>query len=92
MDVAAAITADRKALTVAVVNPTESAQELDATFAGVSLQGTGRLWRIAPAGLTVQNQIGKPMAVDIVESAVTEAPQRLTIPPISMSIYELELR
>jgi alpha-L-arabinofuranosidase len=92
LDVAAALTADRKALTVAVVNPTESAQDLNVTFTGASVQGKGRLWRIAPASLTAANEIGKPMALDIVESPITETPGRLTVPPISMSIYELELR
>jgi alpha-N-arabinofuranosidase len=55
LDVAAALTVDRKALTIAVVNPTESAQQLDVSVTGVALRGTGRLWQIAPSELTTLN-------------------------------------
>jgi len=92
LDVAAALTADRKELTVAVVNPTESAQSINATFTGVTLQGTGHLWQIAPPKLTTLNQPGKPMAVKIAESNLTEAPGKLEVPPISISIYVLPVQ
>jgi alpha-L-arabinofuranosidase len=88
LDVTAAFTTDRKALTVAIVNPTESVQQLGATFAGVALQGPGRLWRIAPANLATLNEPGKPMVVNISASTLTEAPGQLEVPPISTSIYE----
>lgn len=89
LDVAAAWTADRKALTVAVINPTESAQELDASFAGATIQGTGTLWRMVSPSPTAGNEPGKPMAVNIAESAVLAAPGKMEIPPLSISIYEL---
>ena len=89
LDVAAALTSDRKALTVAIVNPSQSAQQIDATFTGVSLQGTGTLWRIAAPEVTSHNEPGKPMAVNIAESALTGAPGKLEIPPLSISIYAL---
>ncbi len=92
LDVVAALTADRKSLTVAIVNPTESDQQLSATFSGVALQGKGRLWQIAPASLTVRNEIGQPMAVDIVESAVDELPTTLTSPKLSIEIFEFPVK
>jgi alpha-N-arabinofuranosidase len=92
MDAAAALSADRKSLTLAIVNPTESAQQMDVALKGVAVQSAGRLWRIAPADLTAANTPGKPLVVDIVESSLTEAPGRLAIPPISISIYEYSVR
>jgi len=92
LDVAAALTADRKQLTVAIVNPTESAQHIDATFAGVTLQGRGQLWQLAPPSLTANNEPGKPMAVKIAESALTGGAGTLEVPPISISIYVLPLQ
>ncbi len=92
LDVAAAFTADRKELTVAVVNPTQSAQQLNAAFTGVTLQGTCTSWRIAPPALTAQNEPGKPMAVNIAESAITATPEKMEIPPLSISIYELPVQ
>jgi alpha-N-arabinofuranosidase len=92
LDVAAALTADRKTLTVAIVNPTESEQRIDVAFQGVALQLKGRLFRIASPDLNPQNQPGKPPVVDIVESEVTEVPRSLVIPKLSVSLYELPVR
>jgi len=92
LDAAAALTADRKALTVAIVNPTESERQLDVAIQGVTVEDQGRLWRIAGAELTADNQPAKPLVVDIVESPLTGVPGRLTVPKLSMSIYELPLR
>ena len=92
LDAVAALTVDRKSLTVAIVNPSESAQQIDVALKGVAVQDQGRLWRVAGANLAAANEPGKPRAVDIVESPVTQAPGRLAIPPISISIYEFPLR
>ncbi len=89
LDVAAALTADRKTLTVAIVNPTESEQQIDVTFAGVTLQPKGKLYRIAATGLNPRNLPGKPPEVDIVDSVVDNIPAELTIPKLSVSLYEL---
>jgi len=51
LDVAAALTSDRKALTFAVINPTESEQPLILSIEGVSPSGQGRRWRMAPASV-----------------------------------------
>jgi alpha-L-arabinofuranosidase len=92
LDVVAALTADRKALTVAVVNPTESSQQLGASFAGVTLGGGGKSWQVAPASLAAQNEAGKPMAVNIAEGTVAGAPSNITVPPLSITIYELPVQ
>jgi alpha-N-arabinofuranosidase len=42
LDVSAALTADKKGLTVSIVNPTESVQQMDIAVQGVSLQPKGR--------------------------------------------------
>ena len=92
LDAVAALAADRKSLTLAIVNPTESAQQIDVALKGVAVQDTGRLWRIAAADLAAANVPGKPRIVDIVESSLNQAPGRLAIPPISISIYEYPVR
>ncbi|MFP5204930.1 MAG: hypothetical protein ACLGSH_06220, partial [Acidobacteriota bacterium] len=74
------------------INPTESAQELDASFAGATIQGTGTLWRMVSPSPTAGNEPGKPMAVNIAESAVQAAPEKMEIPPLSISIYELPVK
>jgi alpha-N-arabinofuranosidase len=92
LDAVAALTADRKALTVAIVNPTESEQQIDVAIKGAAVQAKGRVWRIAGASLTDDNEPGKPMAVNIVETPFTGAPGPLTVPQLSISIYELPIQ
>jgi alpha-L-arabinofuranosidase len=77
---------------VAIVNPAESEQQIEVAIKGVAVQDKGRLWRIAGADLTADNQPGKPLVVDIVESPLTGVPGRLTVPRLSMSIYEYPVR
>ena len=77
---------------MAIVNPTESEQQIDVAVKGVTVQDKGRMWRIAGADLAADNVPGKPLVVDIVESPLTGVPGRLTVPKLSMSIYEIPLR
>lgn len=92
LDAVAALTADRKTLTLAIVNPTESGQPIDVAFSGATVQNKGRLWRIGSDDLTAANEPGKPPVVDIVETPLTEVPGRLMIPKFSISIYELPIQ
>ncbi|MBZ5586282.1 MAG: alpha-N-arabinofuranosidase [Acidobacteriia bacterium] len=92
LDVAAALGADRKTLSVAVVNPTESEQQLNLAVTGVELTGQGRLWRMAPASLNASIVVGQKPGVEVEERALEAAPKTVAIAPFSVSIYELALR
>ncbi|MFC1485438.1 alpha-N-arabinofuranosidase [Candidatus Latescibacterota bacterium] len=92
LDVSAALTSDRRSLTVAVVNPTESEQEIDISFTGASPSGSARLWRISGDNYDVRNEPGENPVVEIEESQIREVPSRLTVPPISVTIYEFAVR
>jgi alpha-N-arabinofuranosidase len=81
LDVVAAWTQDRRALTVAVLNPTDADQPLTLNIAGADLSGDGTLWRLASAG-----DDGKNPAVS--SSPVEAVPGFLTLPRFSVSIYE----
>jgi alpha-N-arabinofuranosidase len=82
LDVAAAWTADRQTLTVAVLNPTDGDQALKLSITGASLAGKGALWRLAPSGDDIQNPA-------VTSSPVDSIPDTLTLPRYSISIYEL---
>ena len=92
LDAVAAFPADRKAVTIAIVNATEVEQQVDVQFQGAAVQPNGRLWRIASADLNPLNPPGKPRAVDIVESPLTAVPGRLAVPKLSIAIYEFPVR
>jgi alpha-N-arabinofuranosidase len=92
LDVAAAWTDDRAALTVAVINPTESERTLALAFSGVHLAGRGTRWRLAPASLDARVVVGREPEVRVEEDAVREVPTRPVFPPFSVTLYRLEAR
>jgi alpha-N-arabinofuranosidase len=85
LDVAAAWTEDHRALTVAVLNPTDEEQPLKLNIAGADLSGKGTLWRLASTESDSQNPSISSSPVDSVPSAVT-------LPRFSINIYELQLK
>jgi alpha-N-arabinofuranosidase len=89
LDVSAALSADGKLLTVAVVNPTESAQDLDIAIQGAALRGKGRMWRLTGPNLTAMTGLDRK-EVQVTEAAVNEVPKTLRVAPISIDMYEFE--
>ncbi|MCS6860263.1 MAG: hypothetical protein NZT92_08085, partial [Abditibacteriales bacterium] len=101
LDVAAALTADRKTLTLAVVNPTGDNQTLALTLEGVTLTGSGTRYQIAGNDPMAYNEPGKPPNVVIQEFAVrdlgggragTHRPYSLSLPPFSVTLWVLEVK
>ncbi len=92
LDVAAAWTADRKALTVAVINPTESVQTLSLKIGGADLSGKGTLRRMAPKSLAATITIGEEPGVKIEEESLDTLPEKPTFAPFSVSIYEFPVK
>ena len=60
LDMFAALSPDRKFLTVAVVNATESEQKLDLSAAGVRLAGSSTLWQMTGKSLDAADRVGQP--------------------------------
>jgi alpha-N-arabinofuranosidase len=92
IDVAAAWTQDHKAFTVGVVNPTNQACEIRMALRGVQLAGTGTRGLIAHSDPMAYNEPGKESNVVIEEKPVTNVSDRLTVPPLSISLYKLTVR
>jgi len=92
LDVAAAWKDGKRVLTLAVVNPTREAQTLPISWMGVSLPKSARLFLIAGTDPQAFNDPGKEPAIKIRE--VPDAPfgSRLTLPPLSVSLYEVVVR
>jgi alpha-N-arabinofuranosidase len=88
LDVAAALSADRRILTLAVVNPAEAEQQLRLSFRGVELSGKGRLWRMAPPSIDASIVVGQKPGVAVEEQVLEELPGTVKIAPISVNIYE----
>ena len=92
LDIAAAWTADRKALTIAIINPTESAQTLSLQIRGADLAGKGMLRRMAPQSLTATVVVGQEPGVKIEEQPVDQVPANPTFAPFSVNIYQFPVK
>ena len=92
LDVAAAWTDDRAALTVAVINPTDSTQTLDLSFQGVRLAGSATRWRMAPDSLDARIVVEEAPQVHVEEEPAAHVPARETFPPFSVTLYRLAVR
>ncbi len=90
LDIIAALTPDRKALTVAVVNPTETAQSLALQLTGATSTGTITKWTLTGTGVDARNRVGKP-AEAFLRQTTLPVQQTVTIEPASISIYRYEL-
>ncbi|MBU4330261.1 MAG: alpha-L-arabinofuranosidase [Acidobacteria bacterium] len=91
LDAAAAWKEKGVSLTLAVVNPTNTGQTLSLIFKDMSLPELNRLWRISGSDPMAYNEPGKPPAVSIQEVEGENFSEKLTVPPLSISLYELKV-
>jgi alpha-N-arabinofuranosidase len=87
LDMVAALSADRRFLTLAVVNATDSEQKFDLNVSGARLSGNATLWRMTGKTLEAANKLNEPPQVEVKESAIDKAPTTFSVAPISVEIY-----
>jgi len=92
LDVAAAWREDRSTLTIAIVNPTAEAHVMALQLRGAAFAPAAALRRIAGTDQGAHNEPGKPPAVSIAETEKVPVGDSLTVPPWSISIYELRTK
>ena len=89
LDVSAALTADGKALIIAVVNATEEAQALDLNLEGFKAAANGRTYTlVSSGGLDAQNQAGKAPEVTVVPGQFDATAKTIQAAPASIVLYE----
>lgn len=92
LDVAAAWTSCRDAITLSVVNPTMDEYELDLDIVGARLQRSGCAWIITGEDRMDHNVPGEDLRVSIQEETVRLSDGRLSIKPLSTGIYRFTAR
>jgi alpha-N-arabinofuranosidase len=92
LDVSAALGDDRKTLTFAVLNPSDSEQRLKLSIYGVKLSSQGHLWRMAPATVDATITVGQKPGVEVQEQGLVEVPDTISAPPFSVSIYSFPVQ
>ena len=82
----------KKMMTVSIVNPTKAEQTVKLDFGRIGLQKTATLYLIAGGDPQLHNEPGKPPAVVIQEKAGAPFGKKVTVPAISVSLYEVEIK
>ncbi|UCC21607.1 MAG: alpha-L-arabinofuranosidase, partial [Planctomycetota bacterium] len=92
LDVLAAWTKNRKALTISIVNPTKKAYDLALDLKGVAIEGTGQRFQIAGSEPMAYNQPGKKPNMVIEKKQLSGIKNKLTVAPLSISLFRLPVR
>jgi alpha-N-arabinofuranosidase len=92
LDVAAAWTKNRKVFTIGIVNPTKTAYDLALDLKGATIKGTGQQFKIAGSDPMAYNQPGRKPNVAIEKSKLAGITNKLTVPPLSVSLFRLPVR
>jgi alpha-N-arabinofuranosidase len=92
LDVSAALSEDRRTLTFAVLNPSDSRQRMKLAVNGVKLVSAGHMWQMAPGSLDAIVAVGKKPEVSVEEHALGAIPDTIAVPPFSVNIYSYPLQ
>lgn len=87
LDVSAALTEDGNTLTIALVNPTETAQSIDLSFEGFNAKGKGKVWSLIGKNAEATNVVGKKPDVVVLESTLDTSSTNFKLAPLSVKIF-----
>jgi alpha-N-arabinofuranosidase len=92
LDVAVAWTADRSALTVAVVNPTTEARRVALDLTGAQVSGVARRFVLTGSDRRSHNAPGRPRGVTVAETSLSGGGSTVEAPPLSVVLHVLPVR
>jgi len=92
LDVAAALTEDGKKLTISIINPLENEVSLPLTIKNITLTGKGKMWVMTGTDPMAYNEPGKPRKIDFVEKPVSGISDKITVAPLSATLYSLDVK
>lgn len=92
LDVAATWTADKRTLTISVVNPTYETQRLEFKVEGARLSSQATAWVLTADDDMAYNEPGKEPAVRFVEKRVSGAREALEVAPMSATIFRISVQ
>jgi alpha-N-arabinofuranosidase len=92
LDVSAALSEDRKTLSIAVLNPSDTEQGIRIAINGTRLASAGKLWRMAPDSIDATVQVDKKPEVQVEEQTLGALPDTITVRPFSVNIYSYPVK
>jgi len=87
LDVSAALSADRKTLSIAVLNPSDLQQSIQIALKGTKLASSGHLYRMAPDSIDATVAVDKEPEVQIEDQLLGPLADTVTLRPFSVNIY-----
>jgi alpha-N-arabinofuranosidase len=88
LDVSAALTEDKEALTVGVVNPTYDTYQLKLDLKAVTAAGKAQTWMIAGDDPMAYNDPGQPRNVTIESGDAADLGGVVSIAPLSITLFK----
>jgi alpha-N-arabinofuranosidase len=88
LDIFAAWTRDKKALTLGIVNPTKQTMEMPLMLEGATPMGSGKKWIIQGKDPMLFNEPGQVPKVMIEEGDIDQFSDQLEISPFSVTIFK----
>lgn len=92
LDVSAALTEDKKFLTIGLVNATFDTYQVQIDLKTLQPAGKAQGWRIAHEDPLAFNDPGKPPVIDIQTLPAADWTGNLTIQPVSITLYKIPVR
>jgi len=90
LDMFAALTADRKALVLAVVSVEDKPKTFDLALGGFKAAGTGKCWKLTGPGPDATNPFDGTPQIGITEGTFDTTAKQLTVAPYSIEFYRFE--
>ncbi len=92
LDVSAALTEDRKYMTIGLVNATYDTYEITLNLKGLAVAGKAKGWIITNPNVLAYNDAGKPLEVNIVPLPDTDLTGKITVPPVSNTVFKVPVQ
>jgi alpha-N-arabinofuranosidase len=92
LDFSAALTSDKSALTVAVINPKADPVPLRFTFTAAKPSGPAEVWNISGEDPMAFNQPGEPRRVTIRQGTPVDLSGSVSVPPYSINLWRAPVR
>jgi alpha-N-arabinofuranosidase len=92
LDIAAAITTDRKGITIAFVNPTKNKEEVLINFVETAIQEKVKKWTISHTNPEIYNTPEKTASVSIREENMAFTENKIEIHPYSIELYHFVIK
>jgi len=91
LDISAALSEDKKYLTISVVNTAEQAQKLTLDIPDILIKGQVNQYTLKAASLQDINEPGKNPKIEVVGQSLSILPKTLEIPPLSVTLYKCQI-